>query len=189
MLGIFTACALTTTCLVACLDLSTDDEEVDDLATVEQESCVHDELAELRRITARYRNVKEALADGYKLGVKFNRARVVTDCIAHPTLGAMGYHYFKQERFDDAKIKELKPEALVYYTGHNGRLELGAVEWVVPKPAWEAKHGVGAEPPEVYGHHLSVLNPVLDWYVGHAWIWKDNPSGVFSDWNPAVTCP
>jgi hypothetical protein len=22
----------------------------------------------------------------------------------------------------------------------------------------------------------------------HAWVWKDNPSGIFADWNPRVTC-
>ena len=95
----------------------------------------------------------------------------------------------KQDRFDNVKFKELKPEALVYHTGANGTLVLGAVEWVVPKQAWEAKHGVNADPPEVYGHHLHVINPVLNWYVAHAWIWKENPSGTFSDWNPAVSCP
>jgi hypothetical protein len=25
-------------------------------------------------------------------------------------------------------------------------------------------------------------------YVLHAWVWKNNPSGLFEDWNPAVTC-
>jgi len=25
-------------------------------------------------------------------------------------------------------------------------------------------------------------------YSLHAWIWKDNPSGMFSMWNPAANC-
>ncbi len=25
-------------------------------------------------------------------------------------------------------------------------------------------------------------------YELHAWIWKRNPSGTFSDWNPRVSC-
>lgn len=188
MLGKLTLSLLTTASLVACLEVSSEDEEVM-LSSEEQLSCAHDHLEDLRRRNDRYRDIKVALADGFKLGVIVDGSRVVTGCVAHPTLGAMGYHYFKQDRFDDAKLDELKPEALVYYTGRKGTLELGAVEWVVPKAAWEAKHGVGARPPKVHGHELTVINPVLNWYVGHAWLWKSNPSGVFSDWNPKVTCP
>ncbi len=36
---------------------------------------------------------------------------------------------------------------------------------------------------------MHVLNPVLGPYIHHAWVWKRNPSGIFSDWNPEVTCP
>jgi len=25
-------------------------------------------------------------------------------------------------------------------------------------------------------------------YELHAWIWKNNPSGVFYEWNPKVSC-
>ena len=27
-----------------------------------------------------------------------------------------------------------------------------------------------------------------DFYELHAWIWKHNPSGMFEDWNPTVSC-
>lgn len=176
---------LATTSLVACVDLSDEDLEADHLASHEQHSCVHDDLAKLRELTERYRDIKNALKDGYKLGVRGQ----AEGCVAHPTDGAMGYHYFREDRFDDVRIKELKPEALVYHTGPDGKLVLGAVEWVVPKAAWEAEHGVNADPPKVYGHELHVINPVLNWYLAHAWIWKKNPSGTFADWNPNVTCP
>jgi len=23
----------------------------------------------------------------------------------------------------------------------------------------------------------------------HVWIWRENPSGMFADWNPTVHCP
>jgi hypothetical protein len=100
----------------------------------------------------------------------------------------MGYHYSIQARFDDATINESEPEVLVYNVGADGKLRLGAVEWVVPKAAWEAVHGVGADPPVVYGKPLTVINPALNWYVAHAWVWDGNPSGVMSDWNPNVDC-
>jgi hypothetical protein len=36
---------------------------------------------------------------------------------------------------------------------------------------------------------MHILNPVLGWYILHAWIWQHNPAGMFEDWNPTVTCP
>lgn len=143
------------------------------------------ELAELRQATAAYHDINVALGNGFVLGINGG----VTLCVAHPTLGAMGYHYSRQDRFDDVTINELEPEVLVYHTAEDGSLELGAVEWVVPKAAWEAVHGAGAPPPVVYGIALTVINPVLNWYVAHAWIWKPNPAGILMDWNPKVTCP
>lgn len=142
-------------------------------------------LAELRQATKAYRDINVALGDGFVLGINGG----VKVCVSHATLGAMGYHYSRQDRFDDATINELEPEVLVYHTGRDGSLELGAVEWVVPKAAWEALHGPGAPPPVVYGIALTVINPSLNWYVAHAWIWKRNPTGIVMDWNPKVTCP
>lgn len=141
-------------------------------------------LASLRASTAKYHDVSAALADGYQLGY---RAGVVTGCISNPGVGAMGYHYFKWARMDDPSIVEGEPEVLVYHTGEDGTLVLGAVEWVVPKALWEdAGH---TAPPVVFGHGLHVLNPVLNWYVAHAWIWTHNPVDMFADWNPNVSCP
>ena len=42
--------------------------------------------------------------------------------------------------------------------------------------------------PEVLGHPL-YLNEALGVYVLHAWIFTENPAGVFEDWSPDVSCP
>jgi hypothetical protein len=145
---------------------------------------VASELAAVRAATAKYHDLSAALADGYQLGF---RNGVVTGCISNPTAGAMGYHYFNWAKMDDTSIVAGDPEVLVYHTAGDGSLVLGAVEWVVPKPLWEqAGH---TEPPVVFGTTLHVLNPALNWYIAHAWIWTHNPSGMFADWNPEVTCP
>jgi hypothetical protein len=65
-------------------------------------------------------------------------------------------------------------------------LKLVAVEWVVPGTVWDETGN--PEPPMVLGTDLHVLNPVLGWYIHHAWVWKHNPAGMFADWNPAVEC-
>lgn len=143
---------------------------------------VASELAAVRAATAKYHDVSAALADGYQLGYR----GVVTGCISNPTAGAMGYHYFNWAKMDDPAIVEGDPEVLVYHTADDGTLVLGAVEWVVHKPLWE--QAGNTEPPVVFGQSLHVLNPVLNWYIAHAWIWKHNPAGMFADWNPEVSC-
>jgi hypothetical protein len=140
-------------------------------------------LAVVRQATAKYHNVDAALAAGYQLGFR----GVVTGCVANPGVGAMGYHYFNWTKMDDPSIHEDDPEVLVYHSADDGTLVLGAVEWVVPKPAWEAAGNTA--PPVVFDQSLHVINPVLNWYIEHAWVWTENPSGMFSDWNPKVTCP
>lgn len=100
----------------------------------------------------------------------------------------MGFHWFNHDMIHDTEVDPLRPEAMVYAPRANGKTKLAAVEWVVPKDLWEAEHGVGAPPPTVLGHELHILNPALGWYVAHAWVWLDNPSGTFADWNPDVDC-
>jgi len=152
-------------------------------AVTEASPNVASELAAVRAATAKYHDVSAALADGYQLGYR----GVVTGCISNPTAGAMGYHYFNWAKMDDPSIVAGDPEVLVYHTGDDGTLVLGAVEWVVPKALWE-KAG-NTESPVVFGQPLHVLNPVLNWYIEHAWIWTHNPAGMFADWNPKVSCP
>jgi hypothetical protein len=68
--------------------------------------------------------------------------------------------------------------------GGAGDPGLVAHEYIVPVAAW-----TGAEPPVIFGRHLH-QHSVLPLYVIHTWIWKDNPSGLFEDYNPKVRmCP
>jgi hypothetical protein len=87
----------------------------------------------------------------------------------------------------DLSEDPLRPEAMVYAPGRDGKLRLAAVEYIVPGDAWHAAGNT--EPPEVLGQEMHVLNPALGWYILHAWVWKYNPDGIFEDWNPRVVCP
>jgi hypothetical protein len=152
-----------------------------------------DELAQVRAATARFHRVEEAIAAGYELGwVNGSGVRIISGCVSHPTAGAMGYHYINEELMADLAVDPLEPEALVYEPKRNGRLRLVAVEWIVrgpqsDPPGWPA----GEPPPTVVGMdmHILVPPPGPAFYLMHAWIWKHNPSGMFADWNPRVTCP
>ncbi len=145
------------------------------------------ELGNVRHATAQFQEVAAAEAAGYELGyVNGDGVRIITGCIAHPTDGAMGYHYFNKELVDDLSVDPLRPEGLVYAPTPSGKLKLVAVEYVVPG-ANSNPPGV-SEPPNVFGMDMHILVPAVGFYILHAWIWLDNPPGMFSDWNPRVTC-
>jgi hypothetical protein len=147
------------------------------------------ELEQVRQATAQFRDVEAAKKAGYELGyVNGDGVRIITGFIAHPTDGAMGYHYFNKELIDDMQIQDpLKPEGLVYEPGRNGELELVAVEYIVPGAASNPP-GVN-EAPTVLGREMHILVPKVGWYILHAWIGKPNPSGMYADWNPKVLVP
>lgn len=108
------------------------------------------------------------------------------NCFEYPGVGGMGIHYINTDMLDTS-VDPLTPEAMVYQTGANGNLTLGAVEWIVPAAKWDAE-AHGGLLPEVLGHQFH-LNQALGVYVLHAWIFTDNPAGMFNDWNPNVSCP
>jgi hypothetical protein len=147
-----------------------------------------DELAEVRRVTARFHRVDAAIAAGYELGyVNGAGNRIITGCISNPAFGAMGYHYFNKTLIDDMTVNPLTPEGLVY-APVDGELRLVAVEYVVPGPASNPAGPAGVVP-TVFGMDMHILLTPPGFYIHHAWIWGHNPTGMFADWNPEFTCP
>ena len=136
-----------------------------------------DNLAELRSATAQYHRPDVAQAAGYDLVPGLDH------CFNNPGVGAMGYHYININLLDTL-VDFLQPEVMVYVPGPNGILQLGAVEYVVPAAAWDAEND---ELPQVFGRAFH-MNSDLGVYVLHIWIWKNNPAGMFEDWNPTVLC-
>jgi hypothetical protein len=96
------------------------------------------------------------------------------------SLGGMGYHYVNTTLLDD-KLDVTRPEAVMYEPGKHGQLELVGVEYVIPKAAWTSAH-----PPVLFGRQLK-LNK-FDLWALHVWVWEHNPSGLYADWNPRVSC-
>jgi hypothetical protein len=81
-------------------------------------------------------------------------------------------------------------ELLVYEPTKDGRLRLVAAEYVVFQAAWDAHH---SSPPRLYGRDFELVEAgnrygLPAFYELHAWLWKHNPSGMFEDFNPNVTC-
>jgi hypothetical protein len=156
-------------------------------AGLQDDAGLQAELAQVRRVTARFHDLDAALDAGYELGwVNGSGTRIITGCVAHPTAGAMGYHYFNADLMADLTTDVLNPEVLVYAPGPDGQRKLVAVEWVVRGPNSNPP-GV-TEAPSVLGMEMHILVPAVGFYIMHAWVWRPNPAGMFADWNPEVSC-
>ena len=137
------------------------------------------ELATVKRATVHFRNTETARLAGYDLRDGLDH------CFDNQPVGAMGYHFINTDILD-AEVDVLKPEAMVYAPGPRGQLKLAAVEYIVDQASWDAANP--GEVPEVLGQELHAHSS-LPIYILHAWIWRNNPSGMFEDCNPNVSCP
>jgi hypothetical protein len=147
------------------------------------------QLSAAVRATARFHNLNVATAAGYGLFV--DAAGIA--CIANPPLGTMGIHYVNGTYVGDAVVDATKPEALVYEPRRDGSRKLVALEYIVFRAAWEGAHGAGAAGPSLFGHAFELVPAgnrygIPAFYELHVWIWKPNPSGMFFEWNPRVSC-
>ena len=137
-----------------------------------------DDIAGLREATAQFQRTSAAHAAGYDLIPGFDV------CFQKYGVGGRGYYYINTSLLDTT-VDLLQPEAIVYAPDSNGSIQLGAVGYMVPTAAWDIEN---IEPPQILGQSFHFYQR-LGMYVLHVWIWKDNPSGMFEDWNPDVSCP
>jgi hypothetical protein len=134
----------------------------------------------VRHATEGFKDVSAAEAAGYGL---------FHGCVSGQQQGAMGIHFVKGELVGDGAVDAQQPEALIYEQ-HGGQLRLVGVEYVVLADDWNAQN---ATPPVLLGQ-LFHLNGspnrygIPAFYELHVWAWKDNPDGMFVDWNPRVSC-
>jgi hypothetical protein len=142
------------------------------------QASIADQLAQVRAATAQFKRTDAAQAAGYSL------VPGLDNCFENPGVGGMGFHLIKTSSLD-LTVNVLEPEAMVYAPGPNGQFQLGAVEYIVPAAAWDAAGNT--QPPSVLGQRFH-LDAALGVYILHAWIWRENPSGMFEDWNPKVSC-
>ena len=141
------------------------------------------ELAQVRQATAKYHNVRAAIADGYQ---------PTDECVESPA-GGMGFHYVNPALMGDPALDPRRPEVLLYAPSGNG-VKLVGVEWIklfshdpnavppsgTPLPALFGQTFEGWMP----GHF-----PGMPWHAElHAWVWQANPKGVFAPFNPNVDC-
>jgi hypothetical protein len=149
--------------------------------TVLADDDVFVQVAQLRKATAHLRSIDNAATAGYA---------AFLGCVSEPGEGAMGVHFLNDKLVGDPTIDALRPEALMFEPGRDGRMKLVGVEYIVFQEAWDAEHAV---PPMLFGEHFHLVTSpnrygVPAFYALHAWVWRHNPVGMFHDWNPRVSC-
>ena len=165
-------------------------------------------LAEVRKATERFRDVDVALAEGYIRDP--GNVCDAAEMMGKPaSLGAMGIHFFRPDllgitappspRVDGTGTHTdfLKPSILIYEPQADGSLALVAVENLVFRKAWLAAgnkelpsfQGVAydtmADDPGTAIDEAHMFEPHYD---RHVWIYRENPNGVFAQFNPNVSC-
>jgi hypothetical protein len=165
-------------------------------------------LGQIRAAVQKYRDVKAALADGY---IKDPSGMCETaEMMGKPAkLGAMGVHYFRPDLLGitappnprvngNGTYTDFHHPAVLLYEPHaDGSMKLIGVENLVFEKAWKAAGHT--QPPSFHGvpfDHM-VDNPAtkideahgfMPHYDRHVWVIRDNPNGVFAQYNANVTC-
>ena len=126
-------------------------------------------FATLRRVTARYHDLDVAKSDGFVL---------LHECETRPAEGPVGVVYVNFARLLDGNINPELPDALIYEPGPNG-LKLAGVEFAVPN--------TGQPAPQFLGTTFQ-REDEFGVYALHAWVWRNNPNGIFAEVNPKISC-
>jgi hypothetical protein len=166
------------------------------------------DLALVRKETERFQDVSVALAEGYIPDP--DNVCETAEMMGQPAQkGAMGIHYFRPDLLGitgppnprvsgtGTHTDYLAPGVLIYEPQADGSLQLVAVENLVFEAAWRAAGNT--EPPSFQGvpYDHMVDDPATapdeahmfePHYDRHVWIYRDNPSGVFAQFNPNVSC-
>jgi len=99
---------------------------------------------------------------------------------------AMGVPFTNPDVAED-EVDPLRPHGLFYQITDEGRYELLGAEWTVPAEAVD-------EAPTLFGETFSGPEQGLrarqpEQYALRAWLWADNPEGMFATFNPEITPP
>ena len=135
----------------------------------------------VREATERFRDVKVAESEGYAL---------TFGCVSGGEYGAMGLHYVNFPLVLDGVLDPARPEIVIYEPLPNGGRRLIGADFLVLASDWHAKNPA---PPELMGQLLHLFESpnrfgLPNFYTLHVWAWKENPTGMFSNWHAKVSC-
>ena len=140
-------------------------------------------LKAVRESTAKYKDVSQAVADGYVL---------LFGCVSGPDSGAMGLHFVNLNLVAAGVIDAAHPQIVIYEPMADGRLQLTGADFLVYASDWDNAHPKEGAP-QLMGqlfHYFESPNRfgLPAFYTLHVWAWKENPNGAFVNWHPNVSC-
>ena len=157
------------------------------------------ELAAVRQATAAFHDAADAVGAGYVLG---------PHCDSSPA-GVMGNHAPNPALIGTQTLDPEKPEVLLYLEEPEGGLRLIGVEYLqvvllrnpdtgqvgpwMSSSRWPANYQVITPTPQLFGQTfqgpMAGHVPGMPWHWDlHVWVWAHNPSGMFAQWNPSLSC-
>jgi hypothetical protein len=159
------------------------------------------DLAAVRRATAAFHEVERAIEAGYA----DPRGAHCDESAA----GAMGVHSGNPALVQSQALDPAQPEVLLYLPTEEGGVRLIGVEYLQPvllrnpvtgvvapwfaQAPWPANYIVVTPTPQLFGQTFQGPMPGhvpgMPWHWDlHVWVWANNPSGMFAQWNPALSC-
>ena len=153
-----------------------------------------EQLDTVRDATAKYTDIAVALEEGY--------LQTTEDV---PNMGA---HFIHPVRALDGLFNPAEPEILMYTGDQKTGWRLVGTSFVLPREQvgddhpqafigqldnWHVHYSLCTGPnsisrsttAEMCAEENGVWLPSYGWMI-HAWVWEENPMGVFSMWNPSV---
>lgn len=159
------------------------------------------ELAAVRGATAAFHEVERAIGAGY--------ADPRGGHCDASSAGVMGIHSPNPARIQSQALDPAQPEVLLYLPKVGGGVRLIGVEYLqpvllrnpdtgvvapwLPQSPWPPNYIVVTPTPQLFGQTFQGPMPGhvpgMPWHWDlHVWVWANNPSGMFAQWNPALSC-
>lgn len=145
------------------------------------------DLDAMRQVLQKYQDPYVAVRDAYlsTMGCVHYSGEKIEGHMDYPK-GAMGIHFVNLTV--SGPPDPMRPNVLIYEPD-GGKLRLVAVEWLVPLAVAKERPTLLGQPFQgpMEGHEPLIPKDFAH-YDLHAWLFKDNPLGMFSPTNPDVTC-
>jgi hypothetical protein len=177
-------CSLTRGCIAAAIALSAIGAGS---GTASAEDASKVEIEAVREALEKYKDPYVAVRDLYlsTVGCVHYDGSKMEGHMDYPK-GGMGVHFVNLTV--QGPPDPMKPNVLIYEPV-DGKLQLVAAEWLVPLAAAKERPVLFGQPFQgpMEGHE-PLIPQGFHHYDLHAWLFKENPNGMFSPTHPDITC-
>lgn len=174
MTGLLAAIILTSACGTA-TGTGTDAAGAAYRATVPSTSSAdaqeHKDVAALRAATDKFHKIEVAAQAGWD-------DQAPPGCFTSPGEGSMGFHFRNISKV--GTLNPTEPQFVMYEPQKDGSMRLVGVEFIALGSPTDT-------PPVLFGQPFQ-YNTTFNVWALHVWAWRENPAGLYANWNPKVSC-